>query len=215
AGCSGTNELAKYNLNGTAVMFTERVSRNASEIQITTEDPANKKEDNTVLGILASVGSDILSDDSKAKLKSAVDTRILAGYVSEGLRNAMETYLSITPVDEVSDNPAYIVETVLEECKLVVKETGVSVYVQANGRIIDRASGNLVWENWEGQTIPIDQNTTDGKSSKTVVKVFNALQLSSLDKDELNRVVGAAADDVGAYMAETFREDLVESRTSK
>ncbi len=211
AGCSHTNELAKYNLDNKGMIFNEYTSANARRIQITTVETYNKKEDNSVLGAIASLGSDILNSDSKNKIIKAVNTAKLVNYVSKGLKDALVTYMNVQPVENVNDNPQFITHVTLESCSLLVGEKGVSVRVHAEAKIVDRTTGAVVWDNWETQTIPIEKNSGVKNDSKAMEQVMTALQLASLDEEEINNVVDLAAEDVGFFMAETLRKDVAEA----
>lgn len=214
-GCGHTNNLSKYSVDGKTIMFTDVVASGARKIKIVTQESYGKKDATDILSVIASVGSEILNADSRSKLESAVDPKLLVGYVSAGLEDALVKYLDIEAVSSLRDNPDFLVETVLDACSLIVSPNGVSVYVKANARIIDRASGELVWENWESRTIPVERHYTTGQESKTLERVFNAAQLAALSPAEVNEVVGMAADDVGYFMAETLREDIIKSRKQK
>jgi len=110
-GCGHTNELAKYNLNSKGVIFQKNVSADAARIQFVDETPAPKeKEKKDLVSVLASVGSDILSETSKVKIAEAVNTDSVANYVSEGLANALITFLNVKPVYSINDNPDFVVE---------------------------------------------------------------------------------------------------------
>ena len=124
----------------------------------------------------------------------------------------LETYVDI---NHVSDKKAadFIVETELERCVLNVYKNSVNVTVQANTKIIDRATGSIVWENWESDTIPVGSGKRRVKVKKRAESnVLTALQLASLSKREINACVSDAAVDVGREMGETFREDLADSK---
>lgn len=207
-GCR-TNDLAKYDLNGKGIIYKEYVKSTARKIEVEEANTADKKEDKTVLGIIASVGSDIVSGLDIARIKDAAKTEDIVVYVSGGLEDALNKYLDMQPVE---DNPAFIAETTLEECKLILSDNNVSVMVRASARIIERQSGNIVWENSEQQTVPIEASGSSKDDSKSFVKFMNAMQLSSLTDEEINRVIGEAADDVGYKMGETLREDISDAR---
>ena len=107
---------------------------------------------------------------------------------------------------------SFIIETVIENCQLVTGPSGVKIRVQAFSRIIDRQSGNIVWDDSETQTVPIQRNDGyDKDNSSTLNKVFNAVQLSSLSEKEIQNVVDESAKSAGRMMGETLREDVADS----
>lgn len=215
-GCSHTNELAKYNIRGMNFLYKDFVSSNAQIIKIITTDYSSepdtgKSETEKVLSSIASIGSDIISDNAKEKLEKSVNTELLVGYISSGLENALETYLEAKTVESMDNDPQFIVETTLEECKLLVQKNGTYVNINAKSEIIDRATGRVIWDNREIRTLPINQNYTSNKeTSKVENKIFNAIKLTSLTKKELNNAVGRAAEEAGYEMGKTLREDIAD-----
>ena len=211
AGCAHTNELAKYDLSGKEMLFSNHVSANAGKLQFVNHTPSKKgKDKNDVISAIASIGSDILSESSKSKISDAVSTDSIASYVSEGLKNALITFVKIKPVDSINKNPQFVVETTIEQCQLVVGTDHVSIIVQASSRIIDRNSGNIVWDDDETETVPIEENYANDKdNSSTLNKVISAVQLSSLSEKEIQKVVNEAAKNAGRKIGETFREDVI------
>ncbi|MCL5030910.1 MAG: hypothetical protein M1480_18030 [Bacteroidetes bacterium] len=211
AGCAHTNELAKYDLSGKGILFSNHVSANASKLQFVNHTPAKQeKEKSDVLSAIASIGSDILSESSKSKITDAVSTDSIASYVSEGLKNALIIFLKINPVNSVNENPQFVVETTIDKCQLVTGTDHVSISVQASSRIIDRNSGNIVWDDNETETVPVEENYANDKdNSSTLNKVISAVQLSSLSEKEIQKVVNEAAKNAGRKIGETFREDVI------
>lgn len=218
-GCSHTNELAKYDLTGKTMVFTERVVTGARTISIVSEKDFNQKKEGSkdVLETIASIGADILSAENQKRLQDGVDTKSIVNFVSDGFQDALKDYLSVKKVKSFSDNPDFHAETTLEIARLVVSDKGVRVNVQATCKITDLATGATVWENWENRTIPITRNAASNKveTSSTITDILNAVQLAALSTEDLNRAVGLAADDVGYYMVETLRNDILDSRKKK
>ena len=215
SGCSHTNELAKYNINGQGMLFNDQTSGDAASLQIVNSTTGQNKEEKKDLGsVLASIGSDILSETSKQKIIDAVKTDSMASYVSEGLKNALVTYLSVKPVESVNDNPQFIVETTLTSCKLLTSQSGVSVQVEATARIIDRTTGAIVWDDSETETVPIrsNGNYADQDKNQTLNKVLGAVQLASLSETEIQNVVNQASKSAGRLMGDTLREDIIKSK---
>ncbi|OGU55376.1 MAG: hypothetical protein A2V66_04175 [Ignavibacteria bacterium RBG_13_36_8] len=214
-GCSHTNELMKYDLEGKGAYYEVLISPKTRTIQVELNVPPDKKGDNItdVLETVASVSSAILSAEKISKIKDWINTEDLTYSIVSGLKDALETYADFSETDRRKEAD-FIVITELEECILNVNKDNVHVSIKANAKIIDRASGNIVWENWETDTVPVGYGTGTGRkvTSGAAAKVLTALQLAALSKKEINECVGEAASEVGREMGETFREDLVESR---
>ena len=181
-------------------------------MQIESETPSNKKNSKDLISVIASVGSDILNETSISKIQNAVSTDSVAENVSAGLKEAMLAYLSIRPVESINDNPRFIVETTVSECKLINRSSGAYVNVRAQSQIIDRETGKIVWDNDESDTVPVKKNSNNiqGNSDK-IENVLNAIQLSSLSEKEIQRVVNNASKNAGNLMGNTLREDFVKA----
>ncbi len=212
AGCGHTNELAKYNLKDQGVLFRNSVSPDAAVIEIVSENPSGKKNDKDILSVIASVGSEILNETSKSKIRKAVSTDSVADNVSAGLKEALLLYLEIKPVDSINDNPKFIVETTINQCKLINRSSGAFVSVSAESQIIDRATGKVVWDDSESETVPVTMNRNNiGGNSDKIENVLNAIQLSSLSEKQIQRVVNNASKSAGNLMGNTLREDFVKA----
>jgi len=227
AGCgsgsifSRTNLLANYNINGKSMNFQNYTDGKAATLQI--EDyNSNHSNNSTVFDAIASVGSKILSQSSQQKITNAVSTDSMTNYVAHGLKNALVTYLNVKPVKSFNDNPKFITETTLQSCKLLTSKNSVYVKVSAYARIIDRKTGNLIWEDWESPSVPIRKsgssnasNNNSNSINRTVNKIFGAVQLASLDPQQIQNVVDQAAKQAGHEMGNTLRKDFVKSMQKK
>ena len=218
--CSHTNELAKYQVSGHKFIFNEYVSAKARVIEIDVKNYGGSKDEkkkgdkdtDNVLDILTSIGTEILSAEKISKLEGSVNTKEQVGYVGLAMKNAMRTYLNIEEVSSLDDSPSFVCDVLLNECKLVISKYEVAVSANVTATIIERASGEIVWENNEYGKVPIKSNyNVKNQTSKEEEKLLNVIQLATLDEEELNRVVGAAIDRIGYLFAETLREDVVEA----
>lgn len=214
--CAHTNELAKYEVRGKNMLYNQKVGPLAQTVQITTvsqEDSKDEGKKSTVVSILeavASIGADIISEDAKSKLQKDINTQDMVGYVTSGMKDALQNYLDITEAQSISDKPDFICNIVLETCELRISKNQINVLVSATGTIIDRASGGIVWDNTETITKPVKSNYNTQTTTKIEEDAINLLQLTSLKADELNRIIGATVDDAGYEMAETLRKDIAE-----
>jgi len=211
-GCSHTNELMKYDIKGKNAFYEVNITPNARVMEIeeqntTTKD--EKKKQSNFLESLASASSEVMSAEKIARIKDIVDTEDLAYSINDGLKNALEIYIEFNEV-ESGQEADFIVKTKLEKCKMTVAKDNVYISVNASAEIIDRATGNIVWDNWETGRVPVRQNYGNKKKaySNTETKLLTALQLVSLSEKEINVCVADAAEEIGQKMGETFREDL-------
>ena len=214
AGCAHTNELAKYDLSGKGMLFSNHVSANARRLQFVNYTPTEKEKGKSdLLYTIASIGSDILSETSKSKIADAVSTDSIANYVSTGLKDVLITFENIKPVKSMDNNPQFVTETTIDQCQMVLGTDHVSISVQASSRIIDRNSGNIVWDDNETETVPVEENYSNDKdNSHTLNKVLGAVQLASLSEKEIQTIVNQAAVNAGRQIGETFRKDVVKLR---
>ncbi len=214
AGCAHTNELAKYDLTGKGMLFSNHVSANARRLQFVNYTPDDKEKGKSdLLSTIASIGSDILSETSKSKIADAVSTDSIANYVSSGLRDVLIIFENIKPVNSIDENPQFVAETTIDQCQMIVGKDHVSISVQASSRIIDRNSGNVVWDDNETENVPVEKNYANDKdNSNTLNKVLGAVQLASLSEKEIQTIVNQAAVNAGRQIGETFRKDVIKLR---
>jgi hypothetical protein len=219
AACAHTNELAKYDLVGKSIMYKTKVAPDARTVSITTYnsknyDSAGKKKstETAILESIASIGESIISSDKEAKLQEMVHPEEMVESISDGMKDALGTYLELNEVAGIQDRPDYICEITLENLQLQVNKNSTMIYVSANSRILDRNSGNLVWEDGESSTQPLSQNYDASKTTKLEEDAINILKLATLDENLVNEMISAAVNDVGYYLAETLRQDIAESK---
>ena len=179
----------------------------------------DKKDDKkeTLLSVLTDIGTGILSGDKVDKLVNAVKTENLIDHVSNGMQETMVNFMSVVPVEQMSDNPDFIIKSVLQDCDLFVNDKQISIRVQAEATIYDRSTGAVVWSNVESDIIPVNTSslTSDLKANSNETKIITAIQFASLSDEKVDQLVGQAAETVGKNMAEQLREDYAESKTKK
>lgn len=216
AGCGHINNLDKYDLNGKSMFFEESVSSDVNDVRIVY--PSSKKSDSSGYNIVEEVasmaGAMILTSATKNKLRNAANPRAIAGGVSRGIEKGLVRYLYARPVRRLDDATRFIVTTTLTECEIVSTAYGVYLKVYAETRITDRMSGEIVWENCEAERVALRRSPSlySVTDDNTAGKVTQAAELLSLSESEIREVMVAAAEDIGASMSETFREDLIEAR---
>lgn len=208
-GCGHTNQLAKYNINGRTAIYRATMSSDAASGLAIIESPS----DNTALGVISAIGSVVVSNEGRKKLEKAVNPETVSQAVAGGIRQASMEYLGIRAVEDFSQNPDLIIETEVTDFKIVSSSAGLHVRVRGNSRIIERQSGEVVWENAESHTVPLSETYLAAIAPQAIssgVSIFNAVKLLDLSEDEIRKVVNSAATDAGKEIGETLREDVAE-----
>ena len=162
--CGHTNNLAKFKVTGQTAYFRTRVSGDAVSAFSYVENPAH----NTITEILAAVGSAVVSDQARRKLERAINGDSIATSISRGTQQAASDYLGIRPVQGMADDPDIIIETELTDYKIVSGSLGLAVRVKGESRLIDRHSGQIIWENSESKTIPLSETYLAGVTPRPV-----------------------------------------------
>jgi len=209
AGCGHTNKLAKHNIGGKTAIYRTYTTASAGSYAYV-ESPT---KNNTVVDILAAIGSGVVSDQGRKKLQNAVNGDSIAQAVGRGISEATVDYLRLQPVATVADNPEFIVETELTQYNIVSGAYGVAIYVRGKSRVIERKTGIIVWEDSESHTIPLSETWVAGLAPTVVrsgASIFNAVQLLSLSEAEIRNVVNNGAVVAGREIGETLRDDVAE-----
>jgi len=220
ASCGHTNELAKFDVQGSKILFKQIVSPQARTVKIEkfNEVKTTNNDKNGLAGLLKAVvevGNDILAADKQAKLQKLISTDALLSAITDNLGESMSTYLEISPVNDLSDNPEFICTVKLNSCKLLIDKDKLAIYVSSSANLIERATSQIVWKNSESRQIPIQKNYGTELNAGDLTDVVSALQLAALDEKQINAIIDEAADDVGSYMAETLREDVAKSHKER
>ncbi len=214
--CTHTNELAKYDVDGSKIFTTTLVKPEARVIQITTVTSNQKKEKESILEqIASSIGSDLITYEKKRALEKAINTEMLIEKVADGLENSLQAYLNMKSVDTLGDSTDFICNIVLEKCELIVEQNTVSIKMYSNAEITERKSGELVWANSEYRTNYLNLDFSSNKGNTTEQNLINTIQLLLVDEAKLVSAVSGAADDIGFKMGETLREDVIEANKNK
>ena len=101
------------------------------------------------------------------------------------MKNAMRTYLNIEVVSSLDDPPSFVCDVLLNECKLVISKYEVAVSANVTATIIERASGEIVWENTEYGKVPIKSNY----KSNYDMNNYDEAQVEKLN-DKVNEAYG-------------------------
>lgn len=208
-GCGHTNNLAKYSVAGSTALFHASARGGSASSHVLVESPS----DNAIAEVAAVVGSLMIGSEGHNRLERAIVADSVAAAVARGTQQAAVDYLSIRPVATIEENPTYIVETELTDYALVSTSLGMHVRVTGRSRMLDRATGGLVWENSETYTVALSETFLLGiapRIARSGASIYNAVQLLRLSDEELQRVVNEGAEQAGREIGDELREDVAE-----
>ncbi len=214
-GCTHTNNLAEFDVRNATYVFIDKTGPEAREVSIQSNASSGAKKNDSDIGTLISgVAVAGVTAGKQAELADKVNTENLIEHISKGMQQSLELYLGAEISENTSDRPDFIVENTLTKCELCIGVSSTYLAVSAHSRILERATGKLVWENAETRSIPLNEalNLRLGTFNNDIeAQAFVLAKILAMPTDGINQKLGAAAEGVGAEMAETLREDIVES----
>jgi|WetSurMetagenome_2_1015567.scaffolds.fasta_scaffold123109_2 hypothetical protein len=208
-GCTHTNELAYFNLSNKNILFTQWVNPDLSSAKVVIN--TSYESVNPLAVILSDFGSIYTEGEIREKLQNAVDADSIIYSITEGLKNGLNTHYKINIVDNLEDEPQFIVEAKLEKFCLSSNSTGIYASVNCDVIITERKSAKTVWENTEISTIPVNYimisfyETTLIRTAKSII---NAVRLMNMSEEEIRNAINNTAKEVGKIQSERLREDI-------
>jgi hypothetical protein len=209
ASCGHTNKLAQYNVKGETASFRSFASGSAANSEVRIENP----DMGAGFGLLQKAVSSASDDEGFKKLQRATNGDSIAAAVSLGVRQAMVDYLTIKPVANGSNESSLIVETEVTDYKLIASSSGTSVNVMAKARVIDRKSGDVIWENEESRTVQMSDTyfaTVAGGSMVPGASIANTARLYAMSEQQMRDAIHGTARDAGKEIGNVLREDVAE-----
>jgi hypothetical protein len=205
--CAHTNNLKQYKVEQAPVEFSHRISGDAAR------GNSNLSSGSTGLaGVIDAVGNAAMSDGVAAKLDRVARPEMLATYISDHMKKMSGIYLKT--IADSTNGASYLFETELTRYQLQCSGGGITVYAEANCRLLERNTGKIVWEDCEAESVSLRKNVAGALLSGTAigaaVGLVNCSQLLDMSDDELRRALERAAGEVAYQIAETLREDVAD-----
>ena len=215
SGCSHTNELMRYDITGTKILFKKYSVPGYANVNVFLNDEVNDNSKYPYVVLIKIFGEEKIKSDVREKLKKAINPDSIVTSISNSIKDEMITYYGIIPVDSVSDNPQFVCETRFEKFSLNSGSYGVTAEIKSRVTITQRPTGKIVWENTEHQHLPVYDimiSYAGGKLSRTVGSVVNAVRLSNMTEEEIRESIRNAAAETGKEQCRTLREDISETK---
>jgi len=212
--CTHINELSKYNIANKKVLLKQQVNPNIEKVQVLFNYDFFSR--NLIEVVLEEIGSGYVESRVKEKIQNAIDFDSLSNSISSGLEEGLITYYRTTMVNTLDSNPDYILESILDKFRLKSDSYGIYAQISTRGRLIDRQTANLIWQNDETYTLPLGFTTfyySGDKKITTTTGIINAARLLQMTEEEIKASVEATANEAGLKQCEQLRYDISESNS--
>lgn len=212
--CTHVNELSKYNLVGKKVLLKQQVNPDIANVRVLFNYDFFSR--NLLEVVLKEIGSGYVESEVKEKLQNAIIFDSVSNSISAGLEEGLETYYKTSMVNSLDSNPDFILESILEKFRLKSDSYGIYAQISTRGRLIDRQTAKLIWQNDETYTLPLGFTTfyySGNKKITTTTGIINAARLLQMTEEEIRASVEATANEAGLKQSEQLRYDISESNS--
>jgi len=209
SGCTHINELPNYNLKGSKILIKHTVNVNMKGAEVSIDYNIFSK--NLLEVVVEGLGAGYVETEVNKKLYNSVNIDSVSMYISNGLKEGLETYLGMIVVINVEEEPDLIFESILDNIKLKSDSYGVYAFISTRGRLIDRKTAKLIWQNDETYSVPfgiILYYYSGDKKIRKATGIINAIRLLQMTEEEIRESVIYIAEEVGKKQCEQFRVDL-------
>jgi len=211
--CTHINELYKYDLSEKLYYFKYSVNPEISRVNI--EINSGYYGSNfPVSVILSEIGGSILGAGVSEKLNNAIQPDSITFIISEGIKNGLTDYYDIIPVESISDEPDFIVETRLKKFSLTSNIYGVYANIDTKVLITSRMNAGTAWESDICSKYPIHDIITGYSSNpwvRTTGSVINAVRLMQMTEEEIKEAINNTVIMVSEEQTERLRQDIYEA----
>ena len=211
--CTHVNELYKYDFSSRLCYFKYYANPKISSADFQLSDYSYSN--NFLFGIiLESIGESYLENGVREKLKKAIQPDSITLTISEGIKEGLMTYYDIVPVDSISDEPDFIVETQLNGFSLSSNTYGIYANIDSRVSIISRQNAGTAWESDVCSSYPVRDIVTGYSTNpwiRTTGGVINAVRLMQMTEEEIKECINVTVQDVSKEQTERLRQDIYEA----
>ena len=210
SGC-GThiNEFTKFKLTNKNILFKQYVSPDLTRVNV---DIGEYHYDQSLVTIILSdIGGTIAENSVREKIQNAINSDSITYAISESISDEMRTYFNTNIVENLDENPLFIVETRLERFRIVSNTSGIYAMIDTRIILTDRGTAKTVWENTECPNVPIGDviyDFTCNRYIRTTKGVINAVRLMQMSEEEIRAAINIAAGEAGKRQCDQLREDI-------
>lgn len=203
AGCAGTNRLKEYDIHGKNVAFLNRteVANVSGGVWIDDPDP---DLDHPWTGIVAALLSIFGSVAADSKLEGVIDTPEVSRVLASQIEMRMVDRLGVRSVPPTDPAVDFLVASHVEHLSLGSNAAGVFLTAKVNQQIFSTRDSVMVWEETLRRSVPLrfHPGFVIHPTIATAGSVVGAIELFSMEKEEIQAAVMYTAEDLGAQLGD-------------
>lgn len=202
-GCASTNRLREYELRGKNVAFLNRteVADVSGGVWIDDPDPDPDTPWTGIIAVLLSIFGSVAAD---SKLDNAIDTQGVSRILAEQIEMTMVDRLNVRSVPPDDPQVDFLMATHVKKLSLNSNAAGVFLYAKVNQQLFSAHDSTLVWEETLTQEVPMrfHPGFVLHPTIAAAGSVVGAIELFSMEEEEIQSAVLYTAEDLGAHLGE-------------
>ncbi|MBE2256631.1 MAG: hypothetical protein IAE65_10570 [Ignavibacteria bacterium] len=224
--CSSINELPKYNLSGKKFLFKSNFKNIPPQVQVNVSADRKRNKNGVIEDVFYEAGAFFVVSEVENKLRKVYNSDSVCYTLTESIESILTTYRDIEIVQDVSENPDFIVETNLDKFVISAGSYGVYSNFSAVITIYDRKTAKKIWERSESISEPLVEeyyfgfpyynpySTRKGNVGYKETtrldynRVISLYMLMSMTEEEIKSAINYTTALVAQDLANDLRDDL-------
>lgn len=200
-GCSSTNRLQEYEIQGKNVAFLNRTEVEDISGGVWIDDP-DPDRDTPWTGLAAALLSLIGSVAADSKLDNAMDTDAVSRVLARQIEATMVDRLQVRSIPPSDPQVNFLMATHVERLSLTSNAAGVFLSAKVNQQLFSTHDSTLVWEETLTQEVPLrfHPGFIIHPTIATAGSVVGAIELLAMKEEEIQAAVMYTAEDLGAHL---------------
>lgn len=217
--CTSVNNFKDFNMERSTVLFETEIPTNVRNVEIIyNEDSSNEQKEKVKASdifedIATGIASGIVNADAEKKLRNVVVPEDIVKEFSKAVENSLYKYYQITSTDNIKGEYDYISTSLLEECNLIIDNSGIRLEIKSKNQIVDRKSGEIVWRKNISDRYPLRSSSIN--NSRTLTSILKTIDLATITEDELTQALKSATNSISSDIAESLRKSIVDAKKGK
>lgn len=217
--CTSVNKLKDYDMERGAVLFETEIPTSVRNFEIIYKDENSNEPKEKVKAadifesVVTGIAEGFVNADVENKLRKVVIPEEIVQEFSQAVENSLYKYYQISSERDVKGEYDFISTSLLEECNLIVDNSGIRLRILSKNQIIDRKSGEIIWRKNISDTYPLRSNSQN--NSETITNILKTIDLATITEDELAQAVKSVTHSISSDISESLRKSIADAKKGK